>query len=61
MLTIPVAAIYIGSTNWFVEEACRTGELPSRIFGQRRVLDVRDLDKWIDAQPYAESIHQKLA
>ena len=56
MLTIPEAAIYLGATNWFVEEACRAGELPSRILGRRRVLDVRDLDNWIDAQPLAQPI-----
>jgi hypothetical protein len=52
MLTIPEAAIYIAATNSFVEIAGRTGELPSRFVGQRRVFDVKDLDKWIDAQPF---------
>jgi hypothetical protein len=52
MLNIEAAATYLSSSPWFVEQACRSGQLPARKFGQRWVLDVRDLDKWIDAQPY---------
>lgn len=56
MLTIPEAAIYIGATDWFVEEACRTTKLPSRIIGQRRVLDLYDLDQYIDALPFERRV-----
>jgi excisionase family DNA binding protein len=58
MMTIPEAAIYLGSTNSFVERAGRTGELPSRKVGQRRVFDVQDLDEWIDAQPFAPPVQR---
>lgn len=53
MLSIEEAAIYLSSTPWFVEVGCRSGELPARKFGQRWVLDIRDLDRWIEKQPYA--------
>jgi excisionase family DNA binding protein len=43
-------AQYLGATNWFVEELMRDNKLPWIIVGKHRVVDVADLDKWIDAE-----------
>jgi excisionase family DNA binding protein len=59
MLTIPEAAIYIGSTNSFVARSARSGEIPSRFVGNRRAFDVQDLDDWINAQPFAAPVESK--
>lgn len=53
LLRIPEAARYLSAANWFVEELCRNKKIPSLILGKRRVIDVRDLDVWIDAQKQA--------
>ena len=51
-LTVPEAAIYTCTSNWFVEEELiRTGVVPFRVLGKHRVLDADDLDTWIESQP----------
>jgi len=47
-LRIPDAAKYIAGSNWFVEEKLREGEIPFQWCGRHKVLDVRDLDEWVD-------------
>ena len=42
-------ARYLGRSLSAIEKLVHTGELPSIKNGARRLLDVRDLDKWIDA------------
>jgi hypothetical protein len=59
MLSIEEAAIYLGSTPWFVEVGCRSGDLSARKFGQRWVLDIKNLDAWIEAQPFADPVEGK--
>jgi len=48
LLSIPDAAKYLSATTWFVEELLRSGEVKSFIQGKRRVVDMRELDKYID-------------
>jgi hypothetical protein len=50
LLRIPQAAQYIGGTNWFVEELCRNRRIAYLTVGKYRVIDVRELDRWIDVQ-----------
>ena len=50
LLRIPEAAHYIGATNWFVEELVRENKITFLVVGKYRVIDVRDLDAWIDAE-----------
>jgi hypothetical protein len=48
VLKIPDAAKYISGTPWFVEELLRSGEVPSFIQGKDRVVDCRELDKYVE-------------
>lgn len=48
LLRIADAARYLSATTWFVETMIREKVIPSLIVGKRRVVDVRDLDEWID-------------
>ena len=50
-LTVPEAALYTCTSNWFVEELIRSGVIPFRVLGKHRVLDADDLDTWIASQP----------
>jgi len=50
LLRIPEAAHYIGATNWCVEELVRAGRLRFLVVGKYRVIDVRDLDDWIEVE-----------
>ena len=50
LFRLPQAAHYLGATNWFVEEQFRNGNIPYLTVGKYRVVDVRDLDAWIDAE-----------
>lgn len=52
------AATYLSSTTWFVEELVRTQKIRSRIIGKRRVIDIRDLDAWIDQQSGSANSNQ---
>jgi excisionase family DNA binding protein len=53
LLRIAQAAQYIGATNWFVEELCRKKQIPFLTVGKYRVIDIRALDRWIEAQSSA--------
>jgi excisionase family DNA binding protein len=50
LFRVPQAAQYLGATNWFVEEQFRNRNIPFIVVGKYRVVDVRDLDAWIDAE-----------
>jgi excisionase family DNA binding protein len=50
LLRVKDAATYLSSTTWFVEELVRNCKLRSTIIGKRRVIDIRDLDDWVDEQ-----------
>jgi hypothetical protein len=47
-LKIPDAAKYLAATNWFVETLLREGDVPFQWCGKFKVVDVRDLDAWVD-------------
>ena len=59
MLTVPLAAQYLGATEWFVRTQCwnqSEGDpngLPHVIFGKRIVIDQVELDRWIERQKKA--------
>ncbi len=44
------AGVYLGRSAWTVGEMVRTGKLPFVPDGKRKLLDVKDLDKWIDRE-----------
>lgn len=48
VLKIPDAARYLSATTWFVEELLRSGKVPSFIQGKDRVVDCRELDKYVE-------------
>jgi hypothetical protein len=49
-LRIPDAAKYIASTNWFMEDLLRENQVPWQWCGKYKVVDVRDLDAYVDRQ-----------
>jgi excisionase family DNA binding protein len=55
LLRIPQAAQYIGATNWFIEELCRKKQIQFLTIGKYRCIDIRVLDRWIEAQQRAVS------
>lgn len=57
LLRIPEAAVYIGGTNWFVEELVRANLIPFLTVGKYRVIDVYDLDAWIDEEKKVQLSH----
>jgi predicted DNA-binding transcriptional regulator AlpA len=61
LLRLRDAAIYLSSTTWFIEKLVRTRKIRSRIIGKRRVIDIRDLDAWIDEQSGSPSSNQAKA
>ena len=50
LLRIPEAAAYLGATNWFVEELVRAHSIPFLAVGKYRVIDICDLDAWIEKE-----------
>ena len=54
MLRIQDVARYLSATNWFVEELLRNGKLRFVVAGKRKVVDVKDVDDWIEAQKKQE-------
>jgi excisionase family DNA binding protein len=50
VLRIAEAAKYIGATNWRMETLLREKKIRSFIQGKRRVVDIKDLDAWIEAE-----------
>lgn len=54
LLRIPEAAAYLGATNWFVEELVRANSIPFLTVGKYRVIDICDLDAWIEKEKGAQ-------
>lgn len=48
LLRIPDAAHYLSCTYGFMEALIREKTIPSWIQGKRRVIDIRDLDEYIE-------------
>lgn len=48
LLRIPDAAKYTSCTYGYIETIIREKAIPSMILGKRRLIDIRDLDEFID-------------
>ncbi|MDI9561461.1 MAG: helix-turn-helix domain-containing protein [Pseudomonadota bacterium] len=42
------AAVYLGRTEWALREMIWAGKLPYVKDGKRILLDIRDMDEWIE-------------
>jgi excisionase family DNA binding protein len=49
LYTIAEAAEYLGRSSWAVRSMIWAGKLPAVRDGKRILVDVYDLDRWIDA------------
>ena len=61
MLTIPLIAKYLSATNWFVEELIRKKQLPARKFGKSWVVDLHDINAWIEESRELDNFRELLA
>lgn len=48
MYSIKESATYLGRTPWAVREMVWAGKIPCVRDGRRVLLDVNDMDKWIE-------------
>jgi excisionase family DNA binding protein len=48
LYSIKEASIYLGRTVWAVREMIWAGKLPCIKDGRRILLDIRDMDDWVD-------------
>jgi excisionase family DNA binding protein len=48
LYSVPEAAVYLGRTVWGVREMVWGGKLPCIRDGRRVLLDIRDMNKWIE-------------
>jgi excisionase family DNA binding protein len=46
--SIPEASVYLGRTIWAIREMIWAGKLPVIKDGRRRLLDIKDLDDWVE-------------
>ena len=60
MLTIPLIAKYLSATNWFVEELIRKKQLPARKFGKSWVVDLHDINTWIEEEKKSDEFRELL-
>lgn len=58
LLPLKEAAAYISSTVWFVEELTRTGRIRATTIANSRLIDIRELDTWVDQQTGSPSDHK---
>ena len=59
LLRVEDVARYINATTWFVEELIRNNQIRFLILGKRRVIDVHDLDAWIEEQKIKQEAARK--
>lgn len=50
LMWVPIAAEYLGSRPFFVEELIRSGEIAYVLVGNRKCVAKEDLDEWVDRQ-----------
>jgi excisionase family DNA binding protein len=50
LYSIPEAAVYLGRTDWAIREMVWAGKIPCIRDGRRVLLDVNDMDRWIEKQ-----------
>ena len=48
LFSIKEVAAYLGRSPWTVAEMVRTGKFPYVPDGKRKLLDIKDVDRWID-------------
>ena len=48
LLRIQDVARYLSATTWFVEELIRNKKIRFHVLGKRRVIDINDLNDWIE-------------
>jgi len=48
LFSIREIAVYLGRSPWTVAEMVRTGKFPYVPDGKRKLLDIKDVDRWID-------------
>ena len=48
LYSIKEAGIYLGRTQWAVREMLWAGKLPFIRDGRRILIDIRDMDEWIE-------------
>ena len=60
VLTIPMMAKYLSATNWFCEELVRNKQIFARMQGKSWVVDLHDVNTWIDAQNKAGRLTELL-
>jgi excisionase family DNA binding protein len=48
LYTIAEAAVYLGRSPWAVRSLIWTGKLPAVRDGKRVLVDIHDLDRWIE-------------
>ena len=53
LLRVHQAAEYLSVTPWFIRSLIWSRSIPFLQFGKRHLIDVRDLDAYIDAQKAA--------
>lgn len=54
LISIKEAGDYLSRSPWTVAEMVRAGKLPYVRDGKRKLLDLKDLDAWIDGNKYIE-------
>ena len=54
LISIKEAGAYLSRSPWTVAEMVRAGKLPYIRDGKRKLLDIKDLDAWIDGNKYIE-------
>lgn len=48
LFSIKETAVYLGRSPWTIAEMVRTGKFPYVPDGKRKLLDIRDIDRWIE-------------
>lgn len=56
LFSLKEASVYLGRTVWAVREMLWAGKLPFVRDGKRILLDIRDMDRWIEASKTVEKI-----
>jgi excisionase family DNA binding protein len=49
LFSVPEAAQYLGRTVWGIREMIYAGKIPCIKDGRRKLLDINDMDAWIEA------------
>jgi excisionase family DNA binding protein len=48
LYSLPEAGVYLGRTTWAIREMVWAGKIPFIKDGRRVLLDIQDMNKWID-------------